>query len=102
MATAVSSDNAAVGGTSLLARRKRWENATSVPLMGAAVLQLVSYVWSAGLGAQYEQLNYLDYFVWALFVTDYAVRLYFSRGCGKRVFRDHPLDLLAGAVPSIP
>lgn len=86
--------------TERLAFRDRWDRITAYPLMIAATVQLFSYIWSAGLGAEYIYSESIGYVVWFLFLVDYLVRLYVSKGVRWQFVKTHPLDLLAVALPA--
>lgn len=83
-----------------LAVRERWERKTAIPLMIAATIQLLTFIWSAGFGVQSPYFSYVDYIVWAMFISDYLVRLQMSKGFRKHFVRTHPLDLLAVLLPA--
>ena len=84
-------------------RRERWERATELPLMVAAVLFLIVYALpildpSITEGATGDVFRVVTLAVWGFFIVDYAVRLLLSRRRWRFV-RRHVLDLLVVVLP---
>ncbi|MFI6986652.1 potassium channel family protein [Embleya sp. NPDC050154] len=78
---------------------RRWERATTPWLMLLAVLSLTTFVLGEALQARARPVLWIEYGVWAVFVTDYLVRLRLSRDRWRFVC-SHPLDLAAVALPA--
>ena len=84
------------------ARRHRWEDVTTWPLMVAALVFLVAYAWpildtSVPTGWQRTSAVVMRG-TWLVFLVDYLARLRLSRDRPAFV-RHHPLDLASVAVP---
>lgn len=85
-----------------VARRERWESRTAWPLALVAVATLVVFVVSAALDTQPAWQMMLDWTAWALFATDYVVRLVLTPSDERWGWiKSHPLDLAAVAVPAL-
>lgn len=88
----------------LEARRHRWENLTTWPLMGAALVFLVAYAWpilDPDLAAGWRRTAaVVTRVTWVVFLLDYLVRLRLARSRVAFV-RHHPLDLVSVAVPAL-
>ncbi len=86
----------------LEARRHRWEDLTTWPLMGAALLFLVAYAWpilDPSLPTTWHRVSAVVIIcTWTVFVVDYGARLVLAHHRAAFV-RHHPLDLLSVAVP---
>jgi voltage-gated potassium channel len=86
------------------ARRHRWEDATTWPLMAAAVAFLVAYAWpilDPSVPQAWQRVaSVVVRGTWLVFVVDYLARL---RLAHERLafVRDHPLDLVSVAVPAL-
>ncbi|GAA1919340.1 potassium channel family protein [Nocardioides marmoribigeumensis] len=84
------------------ARRHRWEDLTTWPLMLAALVFLVAYAWPILDPTLPTAVDRLAAVVmrgtWLVFLTDYVVRLRLAHDRPAFV-RHHPLDLLSVAVP---
>ena len=84
------------------ARRHRWEDLTTWPLMAAALVFLVAYSWpilDTTVPAGWQRTaSVLVRVTWLVFLVDYLARLRLSRDRGAFV-RHHPLDLASVAVP---
>ena len=84
------------------ARRHRWEDATTWPLMGAALVFLGAYAWpilDPSLPRGWDRATTgLMWITWAVFLGDYAVRLRLARSRTAFV-RQHPLDLASVLLP---
>jgi voltage-gated potassium channel len=84
------------------ARRHRWEDLTTWPLMAAALLFLVAYAWpilDTSVPTGWQRASAVVVRVtWLVFLIDYLARLRLSRDRASFV-RHHPLDLASVAVP---
>lgn len=83
------------------ARRLRWERRTDLPLLGLAVLFLVSLLLPYAVQltpAQSRALRVVDVVVWVAFAVDYLVRLALAARRWEFV-RSHPLDLVVLLLP---
>ncbi len=86
------------------ARRHRWEDATTWPLMGAAVAFLVAYAWPVldpSLPRGWERTCGLVMRVtWLVFLVDYVARLALAHDRATFV-RRNVLDLASVALPML-
>lgn len=83
-------------------RLERWERASEWPLTGAALVFLVAYAMPI-LEPQLrpgtvDALRLVTWAAWALFVADYAIRLWLATDRGRFFFRNF-FDLLVVALP---
>ncbi|MFE5326745.1 potassium channel family protein [Embleya sp. NPDC056575] len=78
---------------------QRWESAITPWLTLLAAVSLTTFVLSEALQARERPVLWIEYGVWAAFLTDYLVRLGLSRDRWRFV-RAHPLDLAAVAMPA--
>ncbi|MCF2530244.1 potassium channel family protein [Yinghuangia soli] len=78
----------------------RWERVTTPWLTLLAVVSLTTFVVGEALRATSQPVLWIEYGVWAVFLTDYLVRLKLSRDRWRFV-RTHPLDLAAVALPAM-
>ncbi|WP_331769075.1 hypothetical protein OG948_35165 (plasmid) [Embleya sp. NBC_00888] len=78
---------------------QRWERATTPWLTLLAVVSLTTFVLGEALQARDRPVLWIEYGVWAVFMTDYLVRVRLSRDRWRFV-RSHPLDLAAVALPA--
>jgi voltage-gated potassium channel len=80
----------------------RWQRATEVPLMVAAVAFLVAYavpiVWPQLPSGVLALCRWVSWGSWGLFAVDYVARVWLAEHRGRFVVR-HPLDLLVIALP---
>jgi voltage-gated potassium channel len=86
------------------ARRHRWEDATTWPLIAAALAFLLAYAWpilDPDVATGWRRGCFvLTRGTWLVFVVDYVVRLRLAYD--KPAFvRHHPLDLVSVAVPAL-
>ncbi|WP_436792085.1 potassium channel family protein [Yinghuangia sp. YIM S10712] len=79
---------------------RRWENATTPWLTALAIISLTTFVVSEALRTSGALVLWIEYGIWAAFVTDYLVRLKLAPRHWEFV-RSHPLDLAAVALPAI-
>ncbi len=90
------------GGTTAPSRLTHWERSTEWPLAVLAVLFLGVYtteVLAVGLSDGWHlTLRVLDYLIWALFVSEFFVRVALAHGRGRYVLRHLP-DLAMLALP---
>lgn len=86
------------------ARRHRWEELTTWPLMVVALVFLVAFalpIVDRGLDPDLQRLSATVLIVtWWTFVADYVVRLVLARNRFAFI-RSHLLDLVAVAVPAL-
>jgi voltage-gated potassium channel len=84
------------------ARRHRWEDATTWPLMAAAVAFLVAYAWpilDPSIPSWWDRTTtVVMWATWVVFLVDYLVRLRLARRRMAFV-RHHPLDLASVVLP---
>lgn len=78
---------------------RRWERVTTPWLTALAVVSLTTFVLGSALQAG-DAVLWIEYGVWAAFLTDYLVRLRLSAD-GWRFVRTHPLDLAAVMLPAM-
>lgn len=78
----------------------RWERATTPWLTLLAVVSLTTFVVGEAMRARAQPVLWIEYGVWAAFLTDYLVRLRLSADRWHFV-RTHPLDLAAVALPAM-
>jgi voltage-gated potassium channel len=84
------------------ARRHRWEDATTWPLMAAAVAFLVAYAWpilDPTIPSWWDRTTtVVMWATWGVFLVDYLVRLRLAHRRAAFV-RKHPLDLASVVLP---
>ncbi|WP_348786907.1 ion channel [Leifsonia sp. NPDC080035] len=84
------------------AKRKRWEQATAWPGIGASVVFLIAYSWTIlqpGMPhAVYLALIGVLGLIWVLFLLDYTVRLVYAED-KRRFVRRNAVDLLSVLLP---
>lgn len=84
------------------AKRKRWEQVTAWPGIGASVVFLIVYSWTIlqpGMPhAVYVVMISVLGLIWVLFVIDYSVRLVLAED-KRRFVRKNAVDLLSVLLP---
>ncbi len=86
------------------ARRHRWEDLTTWPLMAVALVFLAAFAWpivDTGLDPDIRRVSTTVLVLsWWAFLVDYVVRLALAKQ-RLRFMRQHPLDLASVAIPAL-